>query len=377
MNDIYKKSRIAYLDNLKVLLTALVIIDHAAITYGPVGFWYFRQQTATSYPLAFIISLLQTFMIGLFFLIAAYFIIPSYNRKTPVDYFYSRLKKLGIPVILYMILISPLLAYISQIREGQKNFLTFYVRTVIHKQYITPGPLWFLQALLVFTITYLVIKAVGDRYLSSRYQTGRLNFPSNLNILLFILGLAALSFLTRIWFPIGTATGNLQLSFVFIYLALFVLGIISYRNHWLKNLNRRQALLWLILAAVFIPLWPVIMAGANAFSGNAALIYGGFNWQSAAYSLWESVVGMGLTMGLLYLFREKINLKTKFTSALSASAYAAIIVHPVIVVLLSFSLIDVNLGPILKFLLVSAAAVPLCFTAGFLLKKIPAVKHIL
>ncbi|MDZ7836584.1 MAG: acyltransferase family protein [Actinomycetota bacterium] len=328
-------------------------------------------------PLAFITSLLQTFVLGLFFLIAAYFIIPSYNRKNPVDYLYSRLKKLGIPVILYMVLLSPLLAYISQVREGQKNFLAFYVRTVIHNQYLTPGPLWFLQALLVFTITYLVIKAVSDRYLSSDRQPPRLNFPSNLSILLFILGLAALSFLTRIWFPIGTATGNLQLSFVFIYLALFSLGILSYRNHWLKKLNRRQAMLWLILAAVFIPLWPAIMAGANAFSGDGTLIYGGLNWQSAAYSLWEAVVGMGLTMGLLYLFKQKINLKSRFTSALSASAYAAIIVHPVIVVLLSFSLMEVNLGPEAKFLLVTIVAVPLCFTAGFLLKKIPAVKHIL
>ncbi len=37
------KSRVLYIDNLRIYLTACVIINHVLITYGGPGGWYYRE----------------------------------------------------------------------------------------------------------------------------------------------------------------------------------------------------------------------------------------------------------------------------------------------------------------------------------------------
>lgn len=376
MNEKYKEPRLAYLDNLKVLLTSLVILGHASVTYGPVGFWYYTERPAQLYILAFITSLLQTFMIGLFFLIAAYFVIPSYNHKGPLPYIYGRIKKLGIPVIAYVLLISPCLAYLGQLKHGQGNFFSFYFQQVIQGSYLTPGPLWFILVLLIFTLTLIVAKTAIERYLPLKIKPHNLKFPSSLAIFLFITGLGLLSFVTRIWFPIGSVVGNLQLSFLVLYCSMFVLGILAYRYRWLDKLNFSQSLLWSILALAALPLWPAIVIKGTAINLNPNPVFGGFSWQSLSYSLWEALVGLGISISLLYLFKQKLNKSNAFSLILSRSAYATIVVHPIILVLLSVSMQNIVINPGYKFLIVALAGIPLCFAAGALIIRIPTAKHL-
>lgn len=37
--------KIYYLDNLKVLLTGLVVMHHSFVTYGAPGGWYYKEAT--------------------------------------------------------------------------------------------------------------------------------------------------------------------------------------------------------------------------------------------------------------------------------------------------------------------------------------------
>ena len=37
-------SRLQYIDNIRILLTTLVILHHAAITYGAPGSWYYVES---------------------------------------------------------------------------------------------------------------------------------------------------------------------------------------------------------------------------------------------------------------------------------------------------------------------------------------------
>ena len=41
----YTKSRKLYIDNLRTFLVTLVVLLHIAVTYGPIGFWYYYERT--------------------------------------------------------------------------------------------------------------------------------------------------------------------------------------------------------------------------------------------------------------------------------------------------------------------------------------------
>ena len=70
------KNKIQYIDNLRVLLTVLVILHHTAICYGAPGGWYYRQPTQNTgalIALTLFVATNQAFFIGLFLFLYALF----------------------------------------------------------------------------------------------------------------------------------------------------------------------------------------------------------------------------------------------------------------------------------------------------------------
>ena len=67
-------SRLAHLDRLKVVLTAGVIVAHAAMSYGAAGTWIYGDDSLSP-PTELVLSVLVgggvMFVLGLFFLMAA------------------------------------------------------------------------------------------------------------------------------------------------------------------------------------------------------------------------------------------------------------------------------------------------------------------
>ena len=77
--------RAYYIDRIRVILTVLVIFNHATITYGGPGGWYYREVPATLSPSAIFFVLFgsvnQAYCMGFFFMLAGYFTPASYNHK--------------------------------------------------------------------------------------------------------------------------------------------------------------------------------------------------------------------------------------------------------------------------------------------------------
>ena len=71
-----RASKLIYIDNIKVILTILVVLHHTFITYGSPGGWYYTQKTihiGALIPMTMFVSINQSFFMGFFFLLAAYF----------------------------------------------------------------------------------------------------------------------------------------------------------------------------------------------------------------------------------------------------------------------------------------------------------------
>jgi len=62
---------------------------------------------------------------------------------------------------------------------------------------------------------------------------------------------------------------------------------------------------------------------------------------------------------------------------LSRNAYTAYLIHEVLIVALAYAVRDVTLYPLLKWVLVALAAVPLCFGLGGLIRKLPYADRVL
>jgi len=376
--------RILYIDNIRTMLIGMVILVHVAVTYGPVGLWYYyeRSEIVSTYILGFFSSFCQAFFIGILFMISAYFIIPSYIKKGPGHYINDRMSRLGFPLLFYIIFIGPLLLYIHKISTtGERiGFFTFYQNSIIKNVILETGPLWFIQVLLLFTFTFVLILGI----IMKIKKTGKiwikrnLDFPENYKLWIFILVLSTTTFFVRLKWPIGTAMCNLQISFSPQYIFMFAAGIFAYKYKWLEKITRQKALYWSLVSVISGLAWPVIIFYSKAFPGaDITMLAGGLHWQAFLYGLWESILCVGMTITIIYIFREKFDYQNRFLRTLSESSYSAFLIHPLIIVPFSFSLSAFDLHPLIKFLIVACTGIPLSFISGMLLKRNPYLKKIL
>jgi surface polysaccharide O-acyltransferase-like enzyme len=364
------KARIFFIDNLRVALTALVIVHHLAITYGALGAWYYQEPNTdmlATVVLSILIAIDQAFFMGFFFLLSGYFTPGSYDRKGGRTFLWERFLRLGVPLLVYDLVLDPLVIYMAG--GLHQSYWSFYSVFLLKGKMIGDGPSWFILALLYLAVLY----ALGRWFTRQRASMPRVEShpPTFRSILLFILALTAVTFVVRLWWPLNSyLIFGFQLAEFAQYISLFVIGLMAYRRNWFLRLPDALGRAWLCIAIGAILLFPLIIIASGAV-GHANLFEGGLHWQALLYALWESIVCVGLCIGLLFLFRKRFNTQGKLGKALSTSAYTVYLIHPLIIVPLAYAARDIELYPLLKFALVVLIAVPLCFLVSYTVRKLP------
>ena len=109
------QSRLGFVDNLRWTMIVLVVSMHAAVTYSHVGSWYFVEEPSPGQAELVVFAayqmFLQAFFMGLLFLIAGYFVPAAFDRKGLGNFLRDRAVRLGLPSLLYMLVIHPLTVY--------------------------------------------------------------------------------------------------------------------------------------------------------------------------------------------------------------------------------------------------------------------------
>src|SRR5215469_16155284 len=150
-----KSSRLFFLDYLRAFLIILVIMLHLAFTYGPsINLWYYHDTTnaLTAGLVTSLTGIGQAFCLGLFFLISAYFTPGAYDRKGAGPFLRDRLLRLGLPLLIYDILINSFVVYIATGFPG--SYWQFFISYLLSLRGIGQGPVWFIEALLFFVTFY-------------------------------------------------------------------------------------------------------------------------------------------------------------------------------------------------------------------------------
>ncbi len=260
-------SRFAFLDNLRIYLTILVILHHTALAFGGSGSWTVDDPNAdllSEVVFTFFNAVNQTYFMSLFFLMAGYFTPRSLEKKGPRSYLLDRLIRLGIPLLVYTTLIINLNIYIVQVLWlGQPMTWVWEYN---------PGHLWFLQALFIFAVIYVIYRLIFYKDpTASRWHVYLDRFPPDRVLLVCIAVLSVLTFLVRLAAPIGEWFFGLQLAHFSHYVFCFFVGILFYRGEWFSKLQRPQAKRWGIVALVTIPFFFVLLvAGRCIGRGRAA-----------------------------------------------------------------------------------------------------------
>jgi len=373
-----RKARLFFIDNIRVLLTILVIMHHLAITYGAVGAWYYQDANRdlfTTITLTILVATDQAFFMGFFFLLSAYFTPGSYDRKGGRAFLWERFLRLGIPLLVYDLVLDPLVIYTYLASGLHESYWSFYGTFLLNLKTIGSGPSWFIEALLYFALLYAVGRWLTRKRTS--IPSTRSNLPTSRSTILFILALTVVTFVVRLWWPLNSyQILGFQLAEFAQYISLFVIGLIAYRHDWFSRIPDAMGKIWLRVAIVAIIAFPIV-AIATGGVGHPDLFEGGFRWQALLYALWESTVCVGMCIGLLVLFRKRFNAQGKVGKALSASAYTAYLIHPLIIVPLAYAARGIELYPLLKFALAVIIAVPLCFFISYFIRKLPLAHKIL
>ena len=178
-------------------------------------------------------------------------------------------------------------------------------------------------------------------------------------------------------FP-GTGKPFVSLQFPFFaqYISLFIIGLAAARRHWFLTVSDAAGRWWLGLGVIGIPLFLVLAILGDA-QAHFDWFKGGAHWQAFAAAIWEASVCVGMGIGLIILFRRRYNQQGRVARALSASAYTAYLIHPLIIVGLAYAARTIPIHPLLKFGLAVLVAVPLCFGISEAIRRLPLARRIL
>lgn len=372
------RHRLDWLDNLKVCLTILVICHHCAIAFGAEGSWYLiirpRVESWEIPLMTLFTGVNQAFFMTLFFALAAWFTPRSYDRKGAGAFLRDRGLRLGLPLVAYLVWLNPTVEWMTHRFEGVTDTSYQFFLWNYGYRFVGAGPLWFVEALLLFALGYAAIRAV--RTAPSPPQRPR-PFPRPLAIFSFIFAMTAIAFVVRIFFPAGRVFAGLNLGEFPLYVAGWVLGVKAWRYGWLELIDQQRAKLWGGVALAFVLIGPVALAfGVDPELGLRPLM-GGLNALAFGYALWQTVLCVGISFTLIWLFREYLAGTGPLPRGMARSAYAAYIIHPVFVVAFTELVANFPSTPLVHFMLLCPLAVVSTFVAAEGLRRLPLLRRIL
>ncbi|MEL6384186.1 MAG: acyltransferase family protein [Cyanobacteria bacterium J06626_18] len=368
-------SRLVFMDNLRVFLTILVVAHHAAQPYGPTGGdWpIFNPERAAILGPFFAVN--AAFFMGLFFFISGYFLPGACDRKGKGRLLLDRLQRLGIPVLFFTLVVFPPVLYI--LTSPSESFLTFWTQTYLGQFELEFAHLWFLMHLIAYAALYVLWRS-----LIRQRQPSILPPPNHRWIVAYVLLLSLVTFGVRIQYPIDRWINVLwvlpaEIAHFPQYVSLFVLGILSYRQDWVRQMPVSRGLIWLSIGCGAGLLRYLYSIGQSTLGLPSLIAVGGWDWRALLWSFWEAAICVGLCLGLLVLFRERINFQGRLLRSLSQNAYAVYLIHLLIILYLQFSIADLAVGPLVKFGLVTVIGTPLCFGLSMFLRRLPFVRVVI
>ena len=368
------------IDYLRSSVIAAVVAHHSALAYTTFSHYNPADYTTSTAPvvdsvrfapLDFLVSWNDIFFMSLMFFISGLFVAPSVARKGVGRFLADRAKRLGVPFVVAITLLSPIAFYPSWLLSdsvGRGDFLISFFSA----DRWSPGPAWFIWVLLIFSI----LVTIAWRFMPNLMK--KLSWTAGSAGSLVVVILAANMMATipvhmfvahQEWFRLA---GPLQFpaSRFLLYLTWFLLGIALGAANPERSLSRENLRFW--------PLW--LMIGAFGLATHVIVLSGKYPadtpvWViklilSTAFSFccsFTSLAALGLARSL---FRTNWSAADHF----SENAYGIYIFHYGFVTWVQFGLLTQQLPALVKFLVTFLVALTASWFLSAVLHKTAARK---
>lgn len=151
--------RLNYIDNLRSITVFLLVLYHIALAYnswGEANYIFFERVN----PIASIVVFISPWFMPLMFLLAGVSASFSMKKRGVTAFIKERLKRLGIPLIVGIIFINPILSYVADKShngyEGNyfEHYFVYFTRFTDLTGYdggFTLGHFWFIAVLILIS----------------------------------------------------------------------------------------------------------------------------------------------------------------------------------------------------------------------------------
>jgi surface polysaccharide O-acyltransferase-like enzyme len=362
--------RLVPIDNLKAVLVAWVIAGHAFLGYAAMGGWPYDEVAETTLPrtlellLEIVIGPTALFVIGTFFFLSGLLAPHSLAQHGPAGFVRQRLLRLGLPWLLFTLLIWPLVMWAAHRAAGDP--LPIWQALQARQPFLDSGPLWFVQILLYVSLAHALLSRIVQRH----------NFHPRvaLTLVTAALAIAAASFMIRLWFPARSQ----QVLDLHVWqwpqcIGLYVLGVLFASENWAQNVPRRAARRSGIgvLLAIGLAAGVLALLGISDFKRADAPFLGGWHWQALALDVVEATLVVGGSVWLLAWAQRWLTSRAVRLTRVARSAYLAYLLQVPVLISLEIAGRLVPWPAAVKAVVVAAFAVAGSFGIAWILTKRP------
>jgi hypothetical protein len=359
--------RIVPIDNLKAILVAWIIAGHAMLGYAAIGGWPYDEVSEATLPpqlelvLASLVGPTALFVIGTFFFLSGLFAPGNITRDGPGEFLRQRLVRLGLPWLVFTLLIWPVLMWFAYRSAGHQ--IPIWEALQARQPFLDSGPLWFVQILLYVSVFHALF---------ARRGYGRELRPRTISLTLTAACIAAASFAIRLWYPARSQ----QVLDLHVWqwpqcVGLYVLGVLVADQGWAErvppHLGRRCGVA--VLGTIAVALVIMVATGVANLSRDDILFLGGWHWQALTLDVVEATLVVAGSVWLLALAQRWLTHRAAGLTHWARGAYLAYLLQAPVLIGLEIAERSLPWPAVIKAVTVAVLAVVGSFTLGWLLIK--------
>jgi glucan biosynthesis protein C len=348
-----------------MMLLGLVL--HSALTYNLTvhgDAWSLKDPQSTSLFCDYIVLLIHSFRMPIFFLVAGFFGAMLFYEKRPIEMIKNRISRIVYPFIIFLFLLCPIIifafGYTRAVFLIKENPLTFALEPFSNSATFLPQTtfhLWFLYYLMFITATSVLLGLLLKKAKKlTQWITKSFNFIIQSTIIR-ILFFSSLTFLMLTFLGVSMVDASVSFipelkPFVF-FLFFYLVGWILFKSkHFLESMIRYD---WTctILAIITATIQGLLIKNLNLEpnSNSWILIF------LSSITVW--LFAFGIT-GLFIRYGSNYSVRMRY---ISDSSYWVYLIHLPLTAIIPAFIWKLPFPAIVKFLIVLSLTTFICFVS--------------
>jgi glucan biosynthesis protein C len=385
-------NRLLFFDMVRNLAMLSVVLYHAVAAYSTLT-PHWSVHDGSSMTADMVRQLFDVFMMPVFFFVAGYFALPSLMKQGTWKFLKGKLRRLGIPWLLAILIIVPLLQHVllrkADMGHSVPPFWQYWIAYIKSIGTFQIGPytaermsqmhFWFLSLLLTFFIALVLFQVMRNKGLDPSDSSPIKTLASNksiLNAFLAVAVLTSLGYFIVILFTPDMSWVTIALLWQFqpgslvSYIACFVLGCFAYARQWFAgNEFPNRLFIWVPIGVVLTAGFFIIGQDVFAHPLTSNKLAPGL---LLAFSFIRTLVWLAFLVIFIAYARRYWDSPSRLNQAVSANSYNIYLSHIFFVTFLQDVLMVWPEGPpMIKAGIIFLVVLPISYGISRLIDRFP------